>query len=605
MKKMGFLLLLVAAIGIGTSHAGPALPEAVQKSLAASSLKNATTLLESALKDKNLPDGDRAWIELYLAEDLRLAGSLADARSRFESVAVTYPSHKAHSIASLGIAVVDAKGAPQGNVRATLELVGEDGVPASLNADRFLLLTLAGRKDGTADDKVSSWEDKARKYAGLASKEIEGRVTAALGEPAAEPTPNATSDLAFIRKIHQTLAAGDLAKAKELATRLVSQFPSSPYVTEANNVQAREVAPVRKKVGVLLPSTGTWAPAAKNLRIALELAAARSDASVELSFFDSAGSGSTCVTKLQEAVNKQGVSLVIGPLLKDEAQDCAPAAQGMGVPMLALTSWEEVTQSGDHVYRAYPSTAQLVAALLHETVQVRGMKRYAALFPKNPYGENAERIFEAQLTAAGGSLVASVSYDPNAVDFTKTATALKSKSPGLEYDAIFIPDNYGRVGLLAPALAYQELPVGRFRPHSNSKPIVLVGLNSWNNDEFPRRGGSYVVDSIFVDAFNPHAESPVVSDFVSAYKEKVGALPTLVEAVGYDTVRVVSVALASDQSDVEAALKAARLPDPIAGTLQFNEQRELDRNWQLLTVGREGIEPLPVWQAPTEEEGPQ
>jgi ABC-type branched-subunit amino acid transport system substrate-binding protein len=231
------------------------------------------------------------------------------------------------------------------------------------------------------------------------------------------------------------------------------------------------------------------------------------------------------------------------------------------------------------------------------------MKRYAALYPKNPYGENAEKIFESQLSAAGGSLVVAISYDPNAVDFTKTAAALKAKDPSLSYDAIFIPDNYARVGLLAPALAFQELPVGHFRPHSSSTPIVLVGLNSWNNDEFPRRGGTYVVDSIFVDAFNPHLEDVVISDFVTSYKEKTGATPTLVEAVGYDTVRLVSSAVKDDEPDLEVALKAVQLADPIAGTQQVTNTREISRSYRMLTVEHGGIEPLPVWQPPSEPEG--
>ena len=134
-----------------------------------------------------------------------------------------------------------------------------------------------------------------------------------------------------------------------------------------------------------------------------------------------------------------------------------------------LTSSEEVLAAGDQVYRAFPSTEQLVDALLDESLDVRGLKRYAVLSPTTPFGENAARIFTAAVTARGGTVNAAVTYDPSAKDFRAPAKVLGKKDykaragefsrlrseaerkkldpdkvvlpPLIDYDAIFIPDS--------------------------------------------------------------------------------------------------------------------------------------------------------------------
>jgi ABC-type branched-subunit amino acid transport system substrate-binding protein len=597
LRRLGLTALVLLG---GWAWAGE-LPDVVVRSLSAASPKAATVLLQEGLAEKGLPEADRAWIELYLAENLRLSGSLTEARSQFELVGVNYPGHRARNAAVVGMAVIDAKGKPTGNVRATLELIAEEGLPASLNADRFLLLAGVASREGNGD-KQRAYSEKAEGYAASSPKESAKRVRQGLNElpvAAASPMPsNLPPDEEALRRMRQALGSGDLPAAKEEAAAFLQKFPDSPFAAEAQVMARREVTPVRKRVAVLLPSSGTYAPVGKNLKIALELAAGRNDSAVELQFFDTAGSGDTCVAKLEEAVLQKGASWVIGPLLKDEAAKCAPAAQALGVPMLVLTAWEGVVDVGDHIYRAYPSTGQLLEALLHETVDVRGMKRYAAVYPKNPYGENAMAGFEAALKERGCTLVASVSYDPTAVDFRKTAAALKAKDPSLGYDALFIPDAYARVALLAPALAFEELPVGRFRPKAGVTPITLLGLNGWDHPDLPRRGGTYVQDSIFLDAFDAGSEDVWVSEFVTAYREAAGGEPTLVEAVGYDTVRLLSAAVMVEEGDLLVALKKAELTSPVAGTRMVEEDREVGRSWRMLTITSSGIEPLPSWVPP-------
>jgi ABC-type branched-subunit amino acid transport system substrate-binding protein len=609
MKKLfswALALSLVAGLGlvysVPTSLAGDRdIPEVARKSETMTA-KAAVSALSQALADNSWSEEAEGWLLLYYAEALRRSGS-SEARAAFEDLAEDFSNHRAKKGAILGMALVDiGSGIPNGNSRATLELMAEDGLPASMNADRFLALARAAAEEGDTT-ALKKYREKAEKYASISDKDTDrrvGRELSGMNEPATA-APSEVTDAITIATIRSALIRADFPTVIRESDRFLNEFASSPYAIEAGYARQRAqagVAPERNKLVVLLPSTGSYAPAARTVKAAIELALAK-EPSLSVSFLDSAGTGDGCVKQLTEAVMKQGAAMILGPMLKEEAVKCAPLAQSMHVPLLALTSWEDVIAAGDQVFRVYPSTGQLTHALLQETVVVRGLKRNAVLYPKNSYGENALEAFKADAAARGASVVTAIGYDPATVDFRKTAQSLKAQDSSLPYDAIFIPDSYQRVALLASALAYESIPVGRFR--HGRVPIVLLGLNGWNNPELVRRGGNYVLDSIFIDAFDALSSDPVVADFLTAYKDKTGGVPTLVEAVAYDSLRLAARAAFSSEADLSLALKSAVVSESIVGMLRVTEDRQVERRWRILTVDGTGIVPLPVWAPPTPE----
>lgn len=606
--------------------AAPRIPDPVQRALEMKSRTAGAELLEASRGD--VGESELPWLLLYAGELRRLAGDLSGARAHFEAVAGDHPSSLAKEPAVLGMAVVDAKGEASGNTLATLELIGDKGVPDSLNADRYLLLARAKAAEVADPDVVRTLGVKALRYA-ADQKDVAKRVGKAVealsltpqGGPAAGADRD-PPDLQAIGAIRVAVAKGDLAKAGELSATFAERFAGSPFAREAAYAARRAASGAKldsNLVAVLLPLTGSYALPAESLRAAIELGNQHAGGSLRLVFFDTGGTAEKCVSALEQATLEQGASLVIGPLLKEESLECASTAQAIRVPLLTLTSSEEVLVAGDQVYRAFPSTEQLVEALLKETFDVRAVKRYAIVNPTTPFGENAARIFVDAVVARGGAVQARATYDPEQKDFRVTAKALGKKDykarsaeyeqlkrnaersrqdpkkvvlpPIIDYEAIFIPDSYQRVALLASALAFEEFPVGRFKARREDASVVLLGLNAWNNDELARRGGAYVQDSIFVDAFDARVDNASTSTFLGAWRERDKGEPTVVEAAAYDTARLVAAIVAAG-GDRTLALQSARLADPVAGTLGFGADRQLARTWRLLTVTREGVRPL-------------
>jgi ABC-type branched-subunit amino acid transport system substrate-binding protein len=453
-----------------------------------------------------------------------------------------------------------------------------------------------------------------------------GSVVLAIGRPvrAGESPP---PDQAAIESLRALLDGGKFPAAKAAASEFQAKFPASPFLREAVYAARRaETGTLRDrgKVLVALPLTGEFAPPAAAFRSAIELA--NEESGLQLQVVDTRGNGETCVALVEKAVIESGVSLVLGPLTKDESLPCAAAAQALRTPMLALTSSDEVLAAGDMVFRATPSPAQQIDALLDATIGTRNWKRFAILHPKTPFGENAARAFTDAASARGASVAATLAYDPAATDFRALGRELGRKDykarasefyqvkqrieraggdpgkatlpPLVDFDAIFIPDSYTRAALIASALAFEEFAVGGFKPSLDSVPIPLLGLNAWNNAEWPRRGGKYVQGSIFIDAFDGRSQDAAVARFVETWQSRHKADPTVVEAVGFDTLRLAAAALATEGKSPATALAELEMSGSVAGTLGLGPDRQVRREWRMLTVLGGEIRPLGTEPAP-------
>jgi ABC-type branched-subunit amino acid transport system substrate-binding protein len=331
---------------------------------------------------------------------------------------------------------------------------------------------------------------------------------------------------------------------------------------------------------------------------------------IQLVFADTKGEEATALLELERLVLEEGCVAILGPLLKNEVMPVAEAAQMMHVPLVALSQAKNPTSHGDYIYRGFLTPQQQIEALLDHVITERGYGRFAVLYPDNTFGRAALESFQQVAESKGVTVVRKQAYDPQATAFLDAARQLGDKTrasgssdyarnpPTIDYDALFIPDNYQRSALVASSLAYEEFPVGGFRPTYGSHGLLLMGLNSWNNDAIAEAGGQYIQGSIFVDAFWSRSEDAAVVDFVSDYQASFGRKPGIIDAVTYDTTRLLSLAVKSNtrsRSSLLEALGEAWLPDPVSTGSTFGADRQIRRSPQLMTITTSGIRP---WSRP-------
>ena len=99
----------------------------------------------------------------------------------------------------------------------------------------------------------------------------------------------------------------------------------------------------------------------------------------------------------------------------------------------------------------------------------------------------------------------------NNEDIENFKTSLK-----LNYDAIFIPGFYDKVGLIVPQLVFY-----------NIDDVVLLGANGWNSSKLVKNAGKYIKEGFFVDGFFTDSTRLGVQKFVEVFQTTFGKEPTL------------------------------------------------------------------------------
>jgi len=580
----------------------------------------AVSMLEDYLSGRTDP-GIAPWAALWLGEQYRLERRPQEARQQFARFAEQNPTHPLKEAALLGMAVIDAGDDPSGNTLATLQLLEARGAPDTLNADRYRILARVAADDGSSPARIRELVQKSIRYA-ESDPSVKIRIHQTLGnllndEQSSDLTGIDVEDLGsgagaeqgMYERAEEALLRDNYEEAIALSQRFLEIWPDSDLAAEVGyfikRAEARDPLSSRK-VGVLLPLSGKYAPAARQFKSVIQMANQAEGSPLQLVFADTKGSEATTLAELERLALAEGCVAILGPLLKETVMPAAETAQALHMPMVALSQSRNPTQAGDYVYRGFLPLTQQIDALLDHAIQDRGFNRFAVLYPENSYGQTASDLFVAAAADKGVEVVRRQSYSPGSKSFLDTARKLGDKHSGsggsgharnpptIDYDALFIPDNHKRVALVASSLAYEEFPVGTFRPSRSARGLLLMGLNGWNNPALAEAGGQYVEGSVFVDAFWPSSSDPTISNFVRDYRASHGRAPGVVDAVTYDATRLLARAVKSNSGTREgmrAALDEASLSDPVGTGHAFGADREVQRELMVLTVTSSGIRP--------------
>src|SRR6185369_3531304 len=106
-----------------------------------------------------------------------------------------------------------------------------------------------------------------------------------------------------------------------------------------------------------------------------------------------------------------------GSLLSKTALPLAAKAQELGVPSIGLSQKAGLTEIGDKVFRNALTSEMQVREVVRVAMDELGLKKFAILFPNDPYGVEYANIFWDEVLARGGSVQAAQTYNPKDTDF--------------------------------------------------------------------------------------------------------------------------------------------------------------------------------------------
>src|SRR3989338_3191373 len=198
------------------------------------------------------------------------------------------------------------------------------------------------------------------------------------------------------------------------------------------------------KIGFVGHLTGELANMGENTKAAVEIAVEEVNAAggvlgknIEVVYEDDVCTGATGANAVSKLINTDKVVAVLGGLCSGATLGEAPISEAAKVVQLSYCSTNPtISQAGDYIFRDVPSDlfqAKYAAEYLMKT----GKTKVALLTIKNDWGDGLNKAFTNAFAAAGGTIVATESFNPDAKDFRTLFTQIKAKNPDAVYFASY------------------------------------------------------------------------------------------------------------------------------------------------------------------------
>jgi branched-chain amino acid transport system substrate-binding protein len=261
--------------------------------------------------------------------------------------------------------------------------------------------------------------------------------------------------------------------------------------------------------------------------------------------------GKNAATKL---ASEEGVVGVVGTLNSSVAQSVQPVLSSAGIPMVSpANTGSALTKGANYATapkRAYPTyfrtctTDDVQGPFAAKYLYGEGITKVATINDKKAYGAGLVAAFTEAYKAAGGTIVAAETINPDDKDFSAVISKVKGASP----DAVYYGGEYPQAG----PLAQQMKAAGLNKPLMGGDGIYdpayieLAGKSS-NGD---------LATSVGAPTETLESAKTFVSDYAAGgYKEPYGAYG----AYAYDAANAIIAGLKvslADAADAKSALPA-------------------------------------------------
>jgi len=399
-------------------------------------------------------------------------------------------------------------------------------------------------------------------------------------------------------------------QADMLQRAIIKQGPPPPLLLPgAQKIKKTDALPAEKELvetinpassfessdlACLMPLSGSASSygqrVIKGLRLAFKLYEPQTEGfKSNLIVLDSGSDPDLTIQAIDRLASQTEVLAVIGPLTTKVAEFAATRAEELALPMLTLSQKENLPQIGDHVFRLFLTPEAQARAIAEYAVQILGFTRLAILHPEDDYGKKMRDVFWDEINRLQAEVVGVQPYPSNTTDFSQQI----QKLAGLEkverkveaghavevnFEAVFIPDGYKAVAMIAPQFFYHDITT-----------IRLLGTTLWHTPQLLTTASRYIQKSIFPTSFFPDSDRPEVKRFVEAFQqENDGQVPGRFEAYGFDAgmllLSLMDKKQVASREDLVRALRELGNFPGVTGNISFTPDGELKTNPALLTV---------------------
>ncbi len=335
---------------------------------------------------------------------------------------------------------------------------------------------------------------------------------------------------------------------------------------------ARVPAAEAVKIGAALSMTGAAAVYGATQRNGILLAVDEVNKSgqlkglkLEVVIEDDGSSKEQGINVFQRFINRDRVSVILGPTLSTTATAADPLAQAARVPVLAVsnTSPKGITDIGSYIWRASLTEQQVIPGALRRAKDKLGFKTAAVLYGNDDvFTKAGYDVMKKALDDLGVKILGTQTFAKPDRDYNAQITALKA----LNSDILMVSalaDN-------ASAIAIQARQLGYGGP--------IMGGNGFNSPAFIKNAGPAAEGVLVGTSWNSASPDPANQRFIAAMRTR-GVDPDQFAAQAYTGVYVIAraIELAGDKGgreDIVAGLaKVKDLPTPL-GRFSFTPTRD-------------------------------
>jgi ABC-type branched-subunit amino acid transport system substrate-binding protein len=266
----------------------------------------------------------------------------------------------------------------------------------------------------------------------------------------------------------------------------------------------------RHRVALLVPLTGPNAGVGKSLANATQLAIldTKSDV-VRITTYDTAGGAANAAS---QAI-AEGNTLILGPLLAEDAREVAPIARRARVPVLSFSNDTSVAGGGTYLL-GYSPTQSIERVVAH--ARISGISDFAGLIPSGLYGERASTALLRAVEEAGGKVLAMETFDSRPGSMTSAITKLGR----VPYQAVLIAGSGGSAVAAVPVI----------RRSASGRTARILGTELWNTDS------GIGANASLNGAWFASVPDSYYRQYATKYRARFGAAPYRMSTMGYDAV---------------------------------------------------------------------
>ncbi|MDZ7666991.1 MAG: penicillin-binding protein activator [Desulfotignum sp.] len=369
------------------------------------------------------------------------------------------------------------------------------------------------------------------------------------------------------------LAQQEAEDAEALFLAVVDRFAGTPEAKKAGAMleQMHKAAAFKTdRIGVLLPLSGFYQAAGERalngIRVAVEAQHRSGEGRFQLLVRDT-GSDPAGVAAAVRHLESRGAACIIGPMVTAAA--AAVQAQALGIPMIALSQEQGVTEAGEFIFQHFLTPERQAGMLVSHVTSETGPARFVVLYPENRYGQRFSRAFEQAVEESDGQVTAGVSYEPGQTDFSSLIRPLirgyqkldlfrnfVDMAPGesreknriyravIDADAVFVPDDSETAAQIALQLRFHDI-----------RDVTLLGPNIWNQAAMDRVWGEAPLPVVFPVAFDPDDPEEAVQAFVAAYEAAFEETPDYFASIGFEAAMQVMACLSDPRVTSRSVLQ--------------------------------------------------